>query len=379
MNTQESSTINTELAQIDHWLETEYTTLNLPSLSALIVHGSTPIWMKSWGFADLTQKTPATPDTLYGIRSVTKIFTATMLMQLCERGLLQLDDPIVRYIPEMEVIPQGIQITLRHLVSHTSGLPIAPPCVEKMLPRPVDELTLEDLQQLRYPTIQEVIADLPETQLRFPPGTQLHYSNLGIGLLAHALERIVQQPYEAYVTAQILRPLGMHHAMFDRGQAMGQQLATGYYAWDGKTEQAIPRLPWGAFLAAGGLYASTQDMVHFIAFQLGATQAEHSHILTKQSLEQMRMSIFTTDKPRYVAAGVRGGSATGWFLSSIADFPIVEHGGGDFPYVSFLALVPDLALGVFLATNTGTHTPRIAQMAYQMLNWLVPKFQAQVS
>lgn len=255
-------------------------------------------------------------------------------------------------VPEVSQLSQEAPITYRHLVSHISGLPMMPPNIDQFLPRPFAEgLTHEDLPHIRYPTIHDILASLGETTLLSPPGTRVQYSNFGVALLAHALETLIGQPYKEYVAQHILQPLAMHSTSFQLADKLGKRRAKGYYAWDGKTQQLVPDHDLGGFAPAGGLYSSVSDMARFIALHLSERRGAIDSILNSQTVEQMRRPILATAKPRYVDEGLGGGVATGWFLSSAAGFPVVEHGGGDFPYSTFLALVPSLRLGLFIATN----------------------------
>lgn len=361
-----------KLAEVDQYLELECKNYQIPGLSAVIVDAEEILWMKAWGFANLELKIPATVDTRYRICSVTKLFTATMLMQLCEQNRLHLDESVEKYIPELSQLHQSVPMTFRHLVSHTSGLPIMPPNIQKFVPKPIHEFTHEDYCKLLYPMITDVIADLNETKLLCQPGDQIHYSNFGIALMAFALEKIARQDYQTYIIEQILQPLAMHDATFDVYGGMSNDVALGYYAWDGKKQQALPYHYMGAFTPTGGLYSSARDMAQFLILHLGKVQNEKSAVLTQQSIQQMRQPILKTEKSRYVNGAVNGGVGIGWFLSSIANTPVVEHGGGDFPFTTFFLLAPALNLGIFLATNTGSYPEVVARMAYKLVDLLVP-------
>lgn len=234
---------------------------------------------------------------------------------------------------------------------------------------------MDDLLQLRYPTIEDIVGSLPETTLRFPPGTQFCYSNVGVALLAHAMEQIVQQPYEAYVKANILQPLAMDHTAFTLDCEQHKLLATGYYAWDGSTQQVVPNHNLVGFTPTGGLHSSANDMVRFLLLHLNG--AQDNSVLSRQTVEQMFIPILKMEKARYIDSGGRGGVATGWFCSAIEGFPVIEHGGGDFPYSTFLALAPITKQGVFIATNTGSATRVVAQLAYHSLGALL-RFYAQI-
>jgi CubicO group peptidase (beta-lactamase class C family) len=137
-----------DLALIEMYLESEQESQNIPGLSAGIVYDQEILWAKGFGYANLEERIPATIGTLYRIGSVTKIFTAVMLMQLRDKGHLQLDDPVARYLPEFTRLRTDIPITFRHLVSHTSGLPTMPPIEE--LTAKFEMPDLEDLHQIKY-------------------------------------------------------------------------------------------------------------------------------------------------------------------------------------------------------------------------------------
>ena len=189
--------------------------------------------------------------------------------------------------------------------------------------------------------------------------------------MARALELIAQQPYKKYIATHILRPLAMYSTAFHIDQEMSNRLATGYYAWDGNTQQEAPNHDIGGFAPTGGLHSSVRDMARFISLHLGDPHDRNGSVLARQTTEQMRVPILETAKPRYVDSATLGGVATGWFLSSIAGLPVFEHGGGDFPWGTFMALVPAVDLGVFIAANTGTNTTALAQMAYNVLGSLI--------
>lgn len=361
-----------KLAEINQYLATECKNYQIPGLSAVIVDAQEILWLKAYGYANLELGIPTTVDTRYRICSVTKLFTATMLMQLYEQHRLHLDEPVERYFPEFRRLSQSVPITFRHLVSHTSGLPMMPPNIQKFVPKPIHEFTHEDYCKLLYPTITDVIAGLYETKLLCQPGAQIHYSNFGIALMVYALEQIVQQDYQTYMIEQILQPLAMRGATFDGYGGVSEDTAVGYYAWDEKTQQPLPYHHMAAFTPTGGLYSSARDIAHFLILHLGKVQNAQSTVLTQPSIQQMRQPILKTEKSRYMNGVINGGVGIGWFLSSIANIPVVEHGGGDFPFTTFLLLAPALDLGVFVATNTGSYPEVVAQMAYKLVDLLIP-------
>ena len=127
-----------------------YESEQLPAVSAVVVRGGEVIWQDSYGYADLETQRKADADTLYHVGSVTKIFTATMLIQLCERGQLALNDTVDRYLPELTAYPP---ITPQQLVSHTSGLPMMPPLPELVSIMQEFPPVVENLRKIQFPSI----------------------------------------------------------------------------------------------------------------------------------------------------------------------------------------------------------------------------------
>jgi len=157
-------------------------------LSVAVISDQDLLWAKGLGYADYARQIPATPQTIYRIASITKLFTATMLMQLRDAGQVQLDDPLTRYLPPSFTIispfPDAKAPTLRQVVSHTAGLPReAPFDYEEAVP---------------IPSIEVILDEIREIELLVPPMTEWRYSNLGVALLGHALERIAHQPYNMW-------------------------------------------------------------------------------------------------------------------------------------------------------------------------------------
>jgi len=186
------------LQVLDAWLAATVATREIPGLAIGIVHDQDVLWSKGFGFADVERKTPVTSATLFRIASISKTFTATAIMQLRDAGKLKLDEPVVTYLPWLtfkNTHPDGPAITVRHLLTHTSGLP-----------RELAEPLWNDPKPLRR---EDALRLLGEAESTFAAETQFKYSNLGFALLGEVVEAVSGEPYAAYVDAHILKPLGM--------------------------------------------------------------------------------------------------------------------------------------------------------------------------
>lgn len=359
------------LQTIESSCEQVYLQNELPSLSCAIVYQNDLRWAKSYGYADLAGRRLADSDTIYGIGSITKVFTAIMLMQLRDAGRLQLDDPVAHFLPEIKRLPTEATITLRQLASHTGGLPAMPPLPELMQAMQEYPPKIETLRQMRFPTQDQILERLPEVTLGSRPGTRFEYSNLGVALLSYALERIAEQPYATYVRDHILLPLDMKASGFTQRDLPTAQLATSYLPFETPLLAAPPAMKeLQGFAAAGALHTSTRDLARFLA-SLGRRDGNMPPILATDSFQEMRSPLVQFDVSHYTGKTVPSGVGIGWFLSTCDGQTIVEHGGADPSSAAYLAYVPNLELGVFAVTNVG-NPPAVTRLVYESLAMVLP-------
>ncbi|MGN6676746.1 MAG: serine hydrolase domain-containing protein [Streptosporangiaceae bacterium] len=224
--------------------------------AAGIVHGDELVWSGGAGFADQAAGRLSGPDVLYRIASITKTFTGTAILQLRDTGKLDLDDPVIKWVPELadSASPQTIGgITIRRLLSHESGLVSEPPGTD-FLAEP--------------PSYQGVIARnldrVSEIFTAVPPNTQLKYCNLGYQLLGEIVSRVSEMPYPEYVSSSILKPLQMSSTGFAPLEpALAERCAVGYSGRSFSDELAVaPSMPpvW----AEGGLWSSVTDLARWL-------------------------------------------------------------------------------------------------------------------
>jgi CubicO group peptidase (beta-lactamase class C family) len=303
----------------------------VPGLSASVLVGEHTVWRKGFGASDLERNTPATADTVYAVGSITKLFTATMLMQLRDAGKVKLDDPVQEYVPDVRVPhrhPGAPAITLRHLVTHTSGLAKDSPAGY--------------WDSVVFPPVEVMLQKLVETEQPYPPGRQWKYSNLGIALLGDALARIAGQSWESYVHDHILAPLGMNDSSPRFAEKQRGKLAQGY---------ARPAAGWppaplahqelGGIGAGGSLHSTAADMAKFIAQQF----ADEPKLLCRASIEEMQ-------RTQWVDADWQWGQGIGWRVHRGGDGSTrIEHGGGVWGYTCRVLLSVPERVGVAVFTN----------------------------
>src|SRR6187401_1644012 len=181
---------------LERFVAHEMADKDLPAVSIALVDDQQIVWSKGFGFADPVKKTPATAETVYRVGSVSKLFTDIAVMQLVERGKLDLDAPVTRYLPDFKPRnPFGKAITLRQLMSHRSGLVREPP--------------VGNYFETTEPSLAQTIASLNQTALVYAPESHIKYSNAAIATVGYVLEKPQKEPFAKYLKRAVLDPVGL--------------------------------------------------------------------------------------------------------------------------------------------------------------------------
>lgn len=307
-----------------------------PSVVLAIVHKDSIIFSGSDGFTDLEEKTPATIDSKYQIQSITKMFTATMLMHLWDKGLIKLEDDIRKYVPEftglnMEGAPEATSFL--ELATHTSGLPRNSPAEFDFF-KDAEELLLTNRQSKSLNASSKVsfLKSLGKTRKQYPgfeyiPLDQRHYSNMGYSLLGLALERVVKTDYDKYMQSEICFPLGLNNTGVGTIGNRKNALAKGYRFLD--DQQLFVQTPdyySNATTPASGMYSTARDLAKFVSSQL----KYKSSLLSEKSIRMMQ------------SLGI------GWQRN----YPYVRHEGSMLGFRCEIVLHPKLEIGWVILTNT---------------------------
>ena len=309
--------------------------------SLMFFHGDTVLAREFHGFADLATGRRVDERTIYHWASITKTFTGIAVMPLRDRGLLSLDDPIVKYLPELRQVhnPFGPMeaITLRHLMSHTAGFrnPTWPWGGDQPW-HPFEPTQWSQLASM-----------LPYTEILFPPGTKHSYSNPGIIFLGRTIELLSGDDYEVYVDKNLFRPLGMTASYFDRTPYhLLPFRSNNYDVKDGKAEPNGLDFDTGITVSNGGLNAPLGDMIRYLQFLVGAPglSAEAGGVLARSSLEEMWRPVIT--------AGDAGSIGLIFFLSDLGGVRLVGHTGSQRAFRSFFSIQPESRTGVIAVVNT---------------------------
>jgi CubicO group peptidase (beta-lactamase class C family) len=307
-----------------------------------------------YGLADAGRGVPVDEETIYHWASVTKTFTGIAIMQLRDRGLLKLDDPVVKYVPELRAAhnPFGdmSEITIRHLMTHSAGF--RNPTWGSWR----DDS--KDWQPFEPPGWAQLAAMMPYTEVLFKPGSRFSYSNPGVIYLGRIVELLSHDDFEVYIDKNIFKPLEMHRSYFDATPYhLLKHRSHSYYVRGGARTEARFDADTGVTVSNGGLNAPLPDMVRYVNFLLGdpSKQAAYDGVLKRSSLEEMW-------QPRLVAADdftqgwMRAETAAGlsFFVDDIEGRRYVGHNGDQNGFKVYLSLCPEARAASLLAFNTET-------------------------
>ena len=202
-----------------------------PSLSIAVVLDQKIIFSQAFGYADVDKKIPATTKTIYRIASMTKLFNATMLMQLAERGKVNLNDPLIKYIPgyKPKYLPNTGPTTLRQLATHTAGLHVDAAQGFWHYLSNLEWVVSKGKEKIVWGvTKNDLLSTLDKVEIEYTPNMYPHYSNFGFQLLGIALENAAHEPFEKYIKSNILDPLDMKNSDFSLTEEQQTRFAVGY-------------------------------------------------------------------------------------------------------------------------------------------------------
>lgn len=345
--------------RIDRWLQSLCED-RYPSLSAVVIRDGKVVYKGAFGFEDLRAARPATPQTQYHVASVTKVFTASLAVILHERGVIDLDRPVVDYLPDgvnISTTPEiGAEITLRQLASHTSGLP-------RGVPGPVQ--SVEGHYKLEP---QKLYGLLAEVRLESKPGTAESYSNLGYGVLGHVLELAADKPFHQLMDELLCEPLKLKQTAIQADDSL--RPATGYDRRDWRVERTHSFKE--RLAGSGGLVTSIDDLGTFMAAQL------QPNVFTREMLDQLHTEARLSN-------GFAAGTALGWTIAApTEDHPVMreavdhvlEKNGGRSNCSAWIGFAPDHKVAVAVVTNCGG--PYVDPLGRRLLQQAVPASQKQL-
>ncbi len=313
----------------------------IPAISIALIDDQQVVWAQGFGVANAASKKPATAETVYRIGSVSKLFTDIAIMQMVERGELNLDAPITDYLPDFRPRnPFGRPITLRELMSHRSGLLREPPVGNYFDPT--------------EPSLAATVQSLNDTELVYAPQTHTKYSNAAIAVVGYLLQQRSRQPFAAYLRKTVLDPLGMEHSSFEPDSKIAGNLANAkMWTYDGKTF-AAPTFQLG-IMPAGSMYSTVTDLGRFVSVLLAKGKIEGGTLVRPATLDEMWSPQFPNPGGRVFGLG--------FLVNTLDGHRMIGHGGAIYGFATTLDFLPEDKLGVVVtATEDSANavTDRIA-------------------
>ncbi|HZQ21859.1 MAG TPA: serine hydrolase domain-containing protein [Terriglobales bacterium] len=346
---------------IDQMFKQEFTKDKAGALTVGLIKEGRLVWTKSYGFIDQRHNIPATETTVYGIGSVTKIFTGLMLLQLVDRGKVHLSDPVERYFPEVNLVPKKYPwsppITLIQLATMSAGLQATTSTVG-------DSYAIGPASDWQ----KQLLAALPHTAYVYEPGTRRLYSNISYSILGAALERAAGRSYLDYIQEEILKPLGMTGTSFLVTPDLAPRVAKGYYL--GK-EEIDPNFPQqqnghqGYWTPVGGLLSTVPDLAKLMRFQLGYGP---NSVLKLEALESAFTGLVASDADLLYGDGV-GFSAV---RNEDGHIVVLGHGGLRRGYVASYEFDESTKTGIIALSSSSGGNAEYKPLVRRILSMLNP-------
>jgi len=325
-------------AFIDHEVEDK----RLPALSIALVDDQKVVWARGFGFADRERKRPATADTVYRVGSVSKLFTDIAIMQLVEKGKLDLDQNVRFYIPDFRPLNQfDVNMSLRMMMSHRAGLVREPPGGSYFHD---DEISLD-----------KMVVSLWGVPLVHVPGTKTKYSNAAIATVGYLLAKIHNHPFDQVVRDDVLGPLGMKHSDFvPRPDLIKERADAVMWTYHGR-EFPAPTFELG-MAPAGCMYSTVNDLARFLRVLFAEGKTPSGQILKPQTLQAMLTPQFAgKDEP--ITFGI------GFALGQLDGKKRAGHGGAVYGFSTNLAFLPAEKLGVIVIASRDGAGPVVTRIA----------------
>lgn len=291
---------------------------------------------------------PATPDTLFQIGSLTKMYTATLVMQLVDEGALSLDDPVTRHLPELRLLgdPDLSDVTIRSLVTHTSG---------------IEGDSFFDTGR-GDDAVERIIPRLEAIGLIHAPGEQWSYCNTGFVLAGRIIEKLTGLPWHRALTTRLVHPLGVATPLTLLDDVLAYRVATGHVGPPGEWEPApLATMPWSQAPAGSRSFGRVADLLAFAALHCDdGAAADGTRVLSAASTRLMQSHV--ADQP----ASMTKGQGIGWFLLDEAPELVVGHAGDTAGFSALLLVAPRRRLAVACLVNSSTGVGANFETAFRL-------------
>jgi len=325
------------VAAWETWVEYQLATQRIPGASTGVVHDQEVLSMRGYGLANPETQIPATPDTIFSICSISKLFTSVTLMQLRDEGRVRLDNPVAEYLDWFAIEdahPDDEEITVRNILSHSSGLP-----------RESDYPYWSD-PDFTFPTRQEIMDRVGDQSTLYPASRYYQYSNLGLTLAGEIVTAVSGQDFHDRVREVVLEPLEMNSTFSEiPAQEWGKRLALGYSEIGREgTRRALPLFQARGIAPAAGFASTVSDMTRFATWQFRLLGDGDREILQGSTLREMQR-VQWMDPDWETTRGL------GFGVYRSNDTTYVGHGGACPGYYSRFFLNPKSKVGLIVLTS----------------------------
>jgi len=295
-----------------------------PGAMVMVIHDGKVIYQKGYGLANVEQKIPCTTSTNFRLASVSKQFTATSILILAQQKKLSLDDPITKFFPEFPAY--GNEITVRHLLTHRSGLID----YEDLIP---DATTIQVSDRNALNLVRQ------QNKTYFEPGSDFRYSNTGYALLSLIVESVSGTPYAEFLKRNIFSPLQMTNTIaYEAGISKVENRAYGYALENGQFVPSDQSLT-SAVLGDGGIYSSVNDLFKW----------DQSLYTDKILSSQMLKQAYTVASPKTDLPNA--GYGFGWYVSKHRETDLIFHRGHTCGFTNLIERYPEKKFTVIILTN----------------------------
>ena len=336
-------------ALVDPIVEKELNITDAPSLTIEIARGGTPIYVQAYGQQNVASCLAAAPTAPYQIGSVTKQFTAAAVLTLVESGQINLDTPVVVYLPDYQFNPS---LTVRMLLNQTSGLQ--------------DYLGFALAQPQAAVPEQQVLTDIVAAAMHFSPGTAYEYSNSNYFVLGVIIERVSGTTYADYLQAQVLTPAGLMNTSLTRPADAALPYTLDDPLVPGASGRSLGIIPDpSVFFSAGALWSTVGDLTQWDIALFGGK------VITQQSLVEMLTP--PSGVPTFGQVTVPSSYAMGWVASRYDGHPFYWHNGKTLAYTAFNGVLSDTqwTLTILANLDVSENTP-FATLAQSIITSVCP-------
>lgn len=356
MNAQ-TQTNDAKFAKFKETYRKELSDAGIVGSSFVFLKDNKIVFEDHFGSANLEKKQTVNADTIYHWASNTKPFTGIAIMQLRDRGLLKLDDPVTKYVPEIRAIHNKFgsmdDITIRHLLTHSGGFrggtwPWG---------------SGKDWEPFEPTEWSQLVAMFPYTEVMFQPGSKFSYSNPAIIYLGRIIEKLSGDPYETYVDKNILKPLEMHRTYFDTTPPhLLKRRSHSYYVRDGKRTEGRFDAKTGITVSNSGLNSPVYDMVKYLNFLVGdlKKQSDYELVLKRASLEEMWQPQLKAELDSNGNRGFTTDIGLIYFVDTRNNRKLIGHGGDQNGFISYVDFEPATQRASILVFNTNVIYPENA-------------------